>query len=50
MLTNLIMFLIGVIIGAIGIILWTCLIVGAEADEKDRQMFEKYLKEKENEE
>lgn len=33
MLTNLIMFLIGVIIGAIGIILWTCLVVGSDADD-----------------
>ena len=33
MLTNLIMFLIGVIIGAIGIILWTCLVIGSDAND-----------------
>lgn len=48
MLIKLICFLIGVIVGSVGIILWTCLVVGAEADEKERQMFEKYIKEKEN--
>ena len=47
--TKLIIFLVGVIAGAVGIIVWTCLVVGAEADERDRQMFEKYVKEKENE-
>ena len=47
MLTNLICFLIGVIIGAIGIILWTCLVVCSGADdylesgENDRTMGER---------
>lgn len=46
---GLIIFLTGVLVGAVVLMVWACLIVGAEADEKDRQMFEKYLKEKENE-
>ena len=33
MLTNLILFLIGVIVGSVGIILWTCLVVGSDADD-----------------
>ena len=33
MLTNLIMFLVGVIVGSVGIILWTCLVVGSDADD-----------------
>lgn len=47
--TKLIIFLLGVFVGIVFIVTWTCLVVGAEADEKDRQMFEKYVKEKENE-
>ena len=33
MLSKLICFLIGVIIGAIGIILWTCLVAASDADD-----------------
>lgn len=33
MLTNLILFLFGVIVGSVGIILWTCLVVGSDADD-----------------
>lgn len=46
---KLIIFLIGFLCGAITLIVWTCLVVGAEADERDRQMFEKYVKETEHE-
>lgn len=45
---KLIIFLIGFLCGAVTLIVWTCLVAGAEADERDRQMFEKYLKEKDN--
>ena len=43
---GLIIFLTGVLVGAVVLMVWACLIVGAEADERDRQMFEKYVKEK----
>ncbi len=33
MLTNLILFLAGVIVGSVGIILWTCLVVASDADD-----------------
>lgn len=46
---GLIIFLTGVLVGAVVLMVWACLIVGAEADERDRQMFEEYVKEKENE-
>ena len=46
---GLILFLIGVLVGFVIMTVWACIIVGAEADEKDKQMFDKYLKEKENE-
>lgn len=46
---GLIIFLTGVLVGAVVLMVWACLIVGAEADERDRQMFEEYIKEKENE-
>lgn len=45
---GLIIFLTGVLVGAVVLMVWACLIVGAEADERDRQMFEEYIKEKEN--
>ena len=46
---EIIIFLTGVLVGAVVLMVWACLIVGAEADERDRQMFEKYIKEeKEN--
>lgn len=46
---EIIIFLTGVLVGAVVLMVWACIIVGAEADERDRQMFEKYVKEKENE-
>lgn len=46
---GLIIFLTGVLVGAVVLMVWACLIVGAEADERDRQMFEKYIKETEHE-
>lgn len=45
---EIIIFLSGVLVGAVVFMVWACIIVGAEADEKDRQMFDKYIKEKEN--
>lgn len=33
MLIKLICFLVGVIVGSVGIILWTCLVVGSDADD-----------------
>lgn len=44
---KLIIFLIGFLCGAVTLIVWTCLVVGAEADERDRQMFEEWKKENE---
>lgn len=46
---EIIIFLTGVLVGAITLIVWTCLVVGAEADEKEKQIFEKHIKEIENE-
>lgn len=46
---GLIIFLTGVLVGAVVFMVWACLIVGAEADERERKMFEKHIKEKENE-
>ena len=45
---KIIIFLLGFLCGAITLIVWTCLVVGAEADERDRQMFEKYVKERDH--
>ncbi len=45
--TKIIIFLIGFLCGAITLIVWTCLVVGAEADERDRQMFEEWKKKNE---
>ena len=45
---TIIIFLLGMLTGIVLVVVWTCLVVGAEADERDRQMFEKYIKEKEN--
>ncbi len=45
---GLVLFLIGVLVGFVIMTVWACIIVGAEADEKERKMFEKYIKEKEN--
>lgn len=45
---KIIIFLLGFLSGAVTLIVWTCLVVGAEADERDRQMLDKYIKEKEN--
>ena len=46
---GLIIFLTGVLVGAVVLMVWACLIVGAEADERERKMFEEQIKEKENE-
>lgn len=46
---EIIIFLTGVLVGAVVLMVWACIIVGAEADERDRQMFEEHIKEKENE-
>ena len=43
---KIIIFLLGFLSGAVTLIVWACLIVGAEADEKERQMFEEHIKEK----
>ena len=45
---GIIIFLTGVLVGAVMLMVWACIIVGAEADEKEKQMFEEYIKEKEN--
>ena len=47
MLTNLILFLIGILVGFVIMTVWACIIVGAEADEKDKQMFEEWQKKNE---
>lgn len=44
---GLIIFLTGVLVGAVVLMVWACLIVGAEADERDRQMFEEWKKKNE---
>ena len=37
---EIIIFLTGVLVGAIVLMVWACLIVGAEADEKERELME----------
>lgn len=46
---SIIIFLLGMLTGIVLVVVWTCLVVGAEADERERKMFEKHIKEKENE-
>jgi len=38
---EIIIFLTGVLVGAVVLMVWACLIVGAEADEKERELMEK---------
>lgn len=45
---EIIIFLTGVLVGAVVLMVWACIIVGAEADERDRQMFEEWKKENES--
>jgi len=45
---EIIIFLTGVLVGAVVLMVWACLIVGAEADERERKMFEKHIKEREH--
>lgn len=45
---EIIIFLTGVLVGAVVLMVWACLIVGAEADERERKMFEEQEKENEN--
>ncbi len=47
MLTNLILFLVGVIVGSVGIILWTCLVVASDADDRRITDFKEWQKENE---
>ena len=47
LLTNLILFLIGVLVGFVIMTVWACIIVGAEADERDKKMFEEWKKKNE---
>lgn len=42
---GIIIFLTGVLVGAVMLMVWACIIVGAEADEKEKQMFEEWKKE-----
>lgn len=44
---EIIIFLTGVLVGAVVLMVWACIIVGAEADEKDKQMFEEWQKKNE---
>lgn len=37
---EIIIFLTGVLVGAVVLMVWACLIVGAEADEKERGLME----------
>lgn len=45
---GLIIFLTGVLVGAVVLMVWACILVGAEADEKEKQMFEEWKKENES--
>jgi len=38
---EIIIFLTGVLVGAVVLMVWACIIVGAEADEKERELMEK---------
>ena len=44
---SVIIFLLGMLTGIVLVVVWTCLVVGAEADERDRQMFEEWKKKNE---
>ena len=44
---GLVLFLIGILVGFVIMTVWACIIVGAEADEKDKQMFEEWQKKNE---
>lgn len=44
---GLVLFLIGILAGFVIMTVWACIIVGAEADEKDKQMFEEWQKKNE---
>ena len=37
---EIIIFLTGVLVGAVVLMVWACILVGAEADEKERKMFD----------
>lgn len=37
---GIIIFLTGVLVGAVVLMVWACIIVGAEADEKERELME----------
>lgn len=43
---GIIIFLTGVLVGAVVLMVWACLIAGAEADERERELMEKREKEK----
>ncbi len=45
--TKLIIFLLGVFVGIVFIVTWTCLIVGSEADDRRLAEFKKWEKENE---
>ena len=37
---EIIIFLSGVLVGAVVLMVWACIIVGAEADERERELME----------
>lgn len=38
---EIIIFLTGVLVGAVVLMVWACILVGTEADEKERELMEK---------